>query len=350
MSDACGTTPTRYRTWRFDDESNTTLLDDSGGGTNEVCPSGTYQPVDHQPGERLPLPAPDIPYATKLSAFDLTDPNGEWRLYTADDTEGETGWYERPFELEYTTRPKATVAFAESALELAEGQSATLTVRRDGAEALGAGSVTATTVPISATADSDFEPIAATVDFAAGERDNTVQVAVPADAEGEPAETFAVDLASPAGDAAVSSPARVTVTIPASAPAVAPDPVVPDDGPADDPAGDPDEPPPPPRCAGKPATIVGTDGRDVLRGTRRADVIVALAGDDVVKAADGNDTVCAGAGNDTVSGGDGNDRLSGEAGRDRLTGGGGTDRLVGGAGRDTCVGSGRDREHCERSS
>jgi uncharacterized delta-60 repeat protein len=85
-----------------------------------------------------------------------------------------------------------------------------------------------------------------------------------------------------------------------------------------------------PRCAGRRATIVGTAGRDVLRGTRRADVIVALGGNDVVRAAQGNDIVCGG------------------SGRDRLIGDAGNDRLIGGGGRDTCLGgSGRDRATCE---
>ena len=106
-----------------------------------------------------------------------------------------------------------------------------------------------------------------------------------------------------------------------------------------------------PRCAGRAATVVGTAGRDVLRGTRRADVIVGLGGRDLVNAARGNDIVCAGAGNDTVAGGRGRDRLRGGPGRDRLKGGPGKDRLGGGGGRDICRGgSGRDRAVCEVGS
>jgi subtilisin-like proprotein convertase family protein len=333
MSDACGSFPTRHRTWRFDDESNTTFTSDSGA--NEVCPSGTYQPIDHEPGERLPLPAPDIPYATSLSAFDLTDPNGEWRLYTADDMDGESGWFERPFDLQLQTRPKAEVAFAADAVEVAEGQAATLTVRRSGPDQLGAGSVTVATRPVTAEPGADFTPVSTVVEFAAGEREQTVQLAAAADAGVEGAETFAVELSSPSGDAATGTPASVTATIPAQAA-----------GPG---AGGGERiEPPKPRCAGKTATIIGSPGRDVLRGTRRADVIVGLGGNDRITAAGGNDVVCAGPGNDTVSGGAGNDRLFGEAGRDRLVGGAGADRLTGGSGRDTCVRSGRDRAACER--
>ena len=103
-------------------------------------------------------------------------------------------------------------------------------------------------------------------------------------------------------------------------------------------------PPPAPRCAGKPATIVGSPGADRLRGTSKADVIVALGGDDRVRALGRGDVVCGGAGRDRLEGGAGADRLLGGAGRDVLIGGAGRDRLDGGAGRDRCLGGpGRDR-------
>lgn len=67
-----------------------------------------------------------------------------------------------------------------------------------------------------------------------------------------------------------------------------------------------------PRCAGQPATIVGTDDRDHLVGTSGRDVVFAGAGWDRVQGMGGNDVVC---------GGRGADRLSGEAGDDELYGG-----------------------------
>jgi uncharacterized delta-60 repeat protein len=113
-----------------------------------------------------------------------------------------------------------------------------------------------------------------------------------------------------------------------------------------------------PRCAGKPATIVGSARADRLKGTRRADVIVALGGNDRIAAGRGNDLICAGAGNDSIDGGTGNDRLYGQDGKDKLaggsgkdtlSGGGGKDRLAGGSGRDSCSGdSGKDSAACER--
>jgi uncharacterized delta-60 repeat protein len=109
-----------------------------------------------------------------------------------------------------------------------------------------------------------------------------------------------------------------------------------------------------PRCNGKRATIVGSDGADRLKGTRRADVIVALAGNDRIKAGAGKDTVCAGAGKDRVAGGPGKDRVVGGPGNDRLDGGPGNDRLAGQGGKDTLLGrtgndklnggAGRDKE------
>jgi Tol biopolymer transport system component len=83
-----------------------------------------------------------------------------------------------------------------------------------------------------------------------------------------------------------------------------------------------------PECAGRTATIVGTAGRDLLRGTRRADVITALGGSDRVAGLRGNDLVCGGGGRDLLLGGRGRDRLVGGRGRDKCFGGPGRD-LVG---------------------
>ena len=72
----------------------------------------------------------------------------------------------------------------------------------------------------------------------------------------------------------------------------------------------------PTSCHGRAATITGTAGNDVLRGTPGPDVIAGLGGNDVLQGLDGADVVCGGAGNDTVVGGTGADRLYGDAGRD----------------------------------
>ncbi len=78
-------------------------------------------------------------------------------------------------------------------------------------------------------------------------------------------------------------------------------------------------------CAGRAATIVGTDGDDDITGTAGNDVIHARRGNDTVRASGGDDVVCGGAGNDVLRGGAGNDDLRGEAGTDLCRGGGGSE-------------------------
>ena len=87
-----------------------------------------------------------------------------------------------------------------------------------------------------------------------------------------------------------------------------------------------------PMCDGKPATIVGTDGNDVINGTDKADVIWAGPGDDTVYGDLGNDVICGGAGDDLIHGGRGNDWLDGDAGTDRVYGDLGDDHVGGGSG------------------
>jgi hypothetical protein len=98
-------------------------------------------------------------------------------------------------------------------------------------------------------------------------------------------------------------------------------------------------PPPasPPTCKGKPATIVGTSGNDVRKGTSAEDVIVGLGGNDKLSGLAGNDLICGRAGKDTLTGGKGNDKLYGKAGKDTLKGGPGKDKLKGGPGKDRQV-------------
>jgi hypothetical protein len=92
-----------------------------------------------------------------------------------------------------------------------------------------------------------------------------------------------------------------------------------------------------PTCKGQPATIVGTNGRDVRKGTSGKDVMVGLGGNDKLSGLAGNDLICGGAGKDTLKGGKGNDKLFGGAGKDTLKGGPGKDKLNGGAGKDKQV-------------
>jgi Ca2+-binding RTX toxin-like protein len=89
------------------------------------------------------------------------------------------------------------------------------------------------------------------------------------------------------------------------------------------------------RCAGRRATIVGDDGPEKIKGTKKADVIVANGGKDKVSGRGGNDRICGGRGKDKISGGGGRDRLLGQQGNDRIAGNAGADVVKGGKGKDS---------------
>ena len=90
-----------------------------------------------------------------------------------------------------------------------------------------------------------------------------------------------------------------------------------------------------PICHGRQATIVGTDGDDVIRGTPGRDVIWGGQGDDTIFGSLGNDLICGGPGADVIHGGRGNDEVDGGAGDDdRVFGDLGDDKVIGGAGND----------------
>ena len=115
-----------------------------------------------------------------------------------------------------------------------------------------------------------------------------------------------------------------------------------------------------PTCGGRPATIIGTPGDDVLIGTASDDVIATRGGRDRISARGGNDTICTGViktrggGHpappsdsldraDVIFGGPGNDTILAGNGSDTIRGGGGDDSILAGGGRDTALGgSGND--------
>ncbi len=107
--------------------------------------------------------------------------------------------------------------------------------------------------------------------------------------------------------------------------------------------------PKPVTCAGRRATVIGTDADDDLTGTGGVDVIAALGGNDTVDALGGEDFVCGSGGNDkikgagkadTLRGGGGDDKIKGGNGGDLIQGKGGNDTLVGGRGGDVLKGGG----------
>jgi Ca2+-binding RTX toxin-like protein len=88
-----------------------------------------------------------------------------------------------------------------------------------------------------------------------------------------------------------------------------------------------------PRCHGRQAKIVGTEGDDVLRGTPGRDVIWGGKGDDKIYGSLGNDLICGGPGADLIHGGRGNDEVDGGAGAgDQVIGDLGDDKVMGGPG------------------
>ncbi len=95
-----------------------------------------------------------------------------------------------------------------------------------------------------------------------------------------------------------------------------------------------------PMCDGHRATIVGTDGDDVIQGTEKADVIWGGPGDDKIYGGLGNDIICGGPGDDLIHGGRGNDWIDGGAGTDRVFGDLGDDHLTGGPGNQDEVSGG----------
>ncbi len=211
MSDSCGTVETRFHNWHWDDEGVGPMPSAVSCG----FPAPFYWPTNSEGGgDNWPSPAPPGPYAVRLSAFDLTDPNGDWRLFVNDDSSGAIGFTLDRFGLDISTRPKARVAFSERAVELAEGTNRSLTLRRLAATEPGAGAVRVSSRPMTATSGSDFTPVSTIVDFAAGETEKTVRIDALTDAARESPETFAVAIDAPQGDAATGTPSTVAVTIP----------------------------------------------------------------------------------------------------------------------------------------
>ena len=307
LSDACGPLYLEKDELVFDDETPFPLPAEP----SPLC-FERVQPTNHGLDDILPSPAPAGRYGASLSEFDFTEPNGEWSLYAFDDDgSAGDGYLANRFNLSFETRPKATLELVETDVQLAEGTSRAVTIRRPVEGGLGEAAVVVNAVPGSAGADDYIRPITTEVEFARDEREKTISFSARSDGAAEPAERFTITLADPSGDALLGPRRSAEVTIPASAGTVDPQSSVKR------------------HCAGRPTTIAGIAGRDVLRGTRRADVIAVLGGNDRVEGLRGNDLVCGG------------------PGRDRLLGGRGRDRLIGGRGRDTCLGGpGRDRISC----
>ena len=86
------------------------------------------------------------------------------------------------------------------------------------------------------------------------------------------------------------------------------------------------------------ANMIGSEGRDILRGSNESDIIFGLEGNDALSGLDGNDILAGGLGADILSGGRGNDILFGGEGNDLIYSDNGADILFGGEGVDTLSG------------
>ena len=212
FSDACGDGFRFHANWLFDDEANFGLNDNGGPD----CSAVQQKPSVFGEVESLPPPAPPGPYATSLSAFDDLGGVNNWRLYVNDDTTGVSG-YVTFWEIVATTRPAAATGFASTAVATAEGQTAQLTVTR-AAPATGPATLEVSVNPSDIT-PSDIGAVPTQLQFARGETSKTIEIPIPADLEGETAETFVVGLANALDDAALAdATAFATVTIAPSAP------------------------------------------------------------------------------------------------------------------------------------
>ena len=253
-------------------------------------------------------------------------PAGDFITATATDSQGNTS--------EFSECRKALPSISINDQTVTEGNAgttpATFTVTLSAA-ATEPVTVNYATANGTATAGTDYQTNNGTVSFATGESQKTISVNVIGDTADEPHETFVVNLSAPTNATVADAQGTGTITdddLPPQPPPPTPSPT----------------PGPTASCAGKPASIVGTNASETLSGTPGVDVIAGLGGNDVITALGGNDIVCGGDGNDKVNGGSGNDRLLGEAGNDKLKGAAGNDKLIGGPGKDLASGgSGKDK-------
>ncbi len=95
FSDVCGdtTTPFSGTTLTLDDAAANSFPDPGGLGPGP-CPTGSYKPLDLQPGpgnDTFPAPAPAGPYTAKLGDLTGGPANGSWQLFIQDDAAGTSG-------------------------------------------------------------------------------------------------------------------------------------------------------------------------------------------------------------------------------------------------------------------
>ena len=256
MSDVCPGNA-KVMDWTIDDEAPNAF------DHEESCGAGTFRARNNAQGggdvDTFSAGAPAPPAGTLLSAFDLTDPDGTWKLWIQDDEEGREGFITEGWSLEMDTRPPADVKFAVAAQEGAEGSTVVVDVTRGaGGAAMGAGTIVVATSSGTAQSGSDFTPVSQTLAFGPGETTKSVAVPIAADGDGEPQQDFSLMLGAGEGDAKAGTPAAIGITIPA-------DPGAPRD---DTPTGNEDKPPPPTFTPENTIASATKEKRCYRRGTR----------------------------------------------------------------------------------
>jgi subtilisin-like proprotein convertase family protein len=82
---------------------NLTFDDAAAGYVPTVMVSGTYKPTQLGATLTFPAPAPGAPYASALSAFQGSNPNGTWNLFVLDGYAGDGGGISGGWSLSFTT-------------------------------------------------------------------------------------------------------------------------------------------------------------------------------------------------------------------------------------------------------
>lgn len=103
MSDVGGSHEASNLSLTLDDEA-AQALPDSG-----QLATGTFKPtnaIGADPGDPFPPGAPLLTETATLSVFDGSKPNGQWRLFIRDDSNGWTGIVKSGWELEITAKVK----------------------------------------------------------------------------------------------------------------------------------------------------------------------------------------------------------------------------------------------------
>lgn len=110
MSDCGGEFTINGATLTFDDGATNGLSDFSGISSGTVRPSNFGADADS-----FAAPAPAGPYATNLSIFNGTDPNGTWSLFIMDDAEKDSGTLAGGWRLSVSAfEPMADLGLAQS--------------------------------------------------------------------------------------------------------------------------------------------------------------------------------------------------------------------------------------------